>query len=825
MSPTNFGETYRTESAPARDGQTGLRKDIETYIKYTLGKPVDRATPRDVLSALSIALRPRIVNAIHRTNAGIRSSRAKTVAYLSMEFLMGRSLENNLISFGLYQAADDALRDFGIGLSDVLALEDDAALGNGGLGRLAACFLDSMATLDIPATGYGLLYEYGLFRQEFARGEQRECADRWAAQDSPWLIKREDQACIVPVYGRVIEDVDSEGNYNPMWMDWRGLIGIPYDFPVVGFGGKTVNALRLYSARASEDFHMKVFNRGDYVRAIEEKISSETISKVLYPADDFAAGQELRLLQEYFLVACAIRDIVRRHTEVHSDFESLPETFAIQLNDTHPALAVAELMRLLVDEESLEWEVAWRITTKTLAYTNHTLLPEALETWPVPLVEKVLPRHLQLIYEINRRFLDQVAEKWPGDTGRLRRMSIIEEGGSKHVRMAHLAIVGAHSVNGVAAMHSELVKNELVPEFHALWPEKFNNKTNGITQRRWLLQSNPMLSKLITDTIGVDWITNLSALRGLEPMAEDPSFQERFRAVKELNKKKLQQVIGEVAGVSVDPKSLFDIQIKRIHEYKRQLLNILHVVHLYQRIVEDGFELAQPQAFIFAGKAAPGYYLAKKIIHFINAVGAVVNRDPRVNDQIKVAFLPNYRVSLAEVMIPAADVSEQISTAGKEASGTGNMKLALNGALTLGTLDGANVEIREEVGEDNIFIFGLTVEEIARRRREGYNPRALEENDPVIQRVLATLTDGTFCPGAPGTFRPLYDRLIHQGDEYFVLADFHAYVEAQARVRAVYQDRQDWTRRAILNVARMGKFSSDRTISEYARDIWHVDWV
>jgi starch phosphorylase len=701
--------------------------------------------------------------------------------------------------------------------------ENDAALGNGGLGRLAACFLDSLATLGMPGFGYGLNYDYGLFRQEIHDGKQVEKPDNWLAKGTPWEIKQPDEVCVVPLFGRIEHGQDRHGNYNPMWLDWKVIIGVPYDMPIVGYGGRTVNYLRLYSATSSQDFDMAIFNAGDYLKAVEQKMRSETVSKVLYPSDSIESGRELRLIQEYFLVACAIRDIVQRYQERHTTFQEFPSKVAIQLNDTHPSLAVAELMRLLVDEMELAWDEAWEITRATLGYTNHTLLPEALERFPVPLLEHVLPRHLQIIYEINRRFLDQVAAARPGDDGRLQRMSLIEEGTPKQVRMAHLAIVGSHSVNGVAALHTDLLKMSLFADFTALWPERFNNKTNGVTQRRWLLKANPVLADLLTRTVGDGWITDLSRLRDLEPHAQDRAFQQEFLAVKRANKERLAKVIEETALVTVDPDSLFDVQIKRMHEYKRQLLNVLHIIHEYLCLVEDKQAPTVPKTYIFAGKAAPGYWAAKQIIKLINNVARTINHDRRVEGRLKVVFIPDYRVSLAEVIIPAADLSEQISTAGKEASGTGNMKLAMNGALTIGTLDGANIEIMEEVGADNIFIFGLKAQEVqALRARGAYRPAEYYQRSPLIRRVMDTFLADVFCRNEPGLFSWIYQRLLEPGEQYFHLADLESYTAAQEKAAQTYTDRPAWARKAILNVARMEKFSSDRTIAEYARDIWGI---
>ena len=802
-----------------RDFQNSVRH----YVRYSGGKAWDQASKGDLCQAVALAVRDRLIDGMLETDERYKRQDAKRLYYLSLEFLMGRALGNNLYNLGIFDLAKDALADMGVDIEEVRDSELDAALGNGGLGRLAACFIDSMATLGMPGYGYGINYQFGLFKQEIDNGCQKEKPDHWHSEETPWLIQRRSEACIVPVYGRIEHYQDKSGNDNPMWMDWKILIGVPHDMPVAGFGGNTVNYLRLFSARSSDEFDMQIFNEGDYFKAVQQKMASETISKVLYPSDSVEAGKELRLVQEYFLVACSVRDIIRRYLANHDTLEAFADKVAIQLNDTHPALAVAELMRTLIDEHDMEWEGAWEITRATLAYTNHTLLPEALEKWPAPLLEHVLPRHLQIIYEINRRFLQQVSARWPNDGDRLARMSIIEEGEPKQVRMAHLSIVGSHSVNGVAELHSELVKTSLVPDFYQLWPERFNNKTNGVTQRRWLLKSNPLLSELITETIGDAWITDLDRVRQLEEYADDEAFKKQFLEIKRANKERLAKIILDTARVEVNPDTLFDTQIKRLHEYKRQLLNVMYIIHQYMSLIEDQKQLTAPKTYIFAGKAAPGYFMAKLIIRLICSVGEVINRDPRVNGQMKVVFVPDYRVSLAEAIIPAADLSEQISTAGMEASGTGNMKLAMNGALTIGTMDGANIEILEEVGDENIYIFGLTVEQIQEMRNGGaYNPWDYYNQNPNIKRVMESIGSDVFCPNEAGLFRPIYDNILHQGDYYFHLADFQSYLETQEITSRDYNDPSVWAKKAILNVARMGKFSSDRTISEYAREIWDL---
>jgi len=800
-----------------------LQESINYHIRYSLGKERHNLPPRDMFQAVALAVRDRLMDKMLETEQRYERADAKQLYYLSIEFLIGRSLGNNLHNLGIYDFCREMLLEMGVDLDEVEESEDDAALGNGGLGRLAACFLDSLATLGMPGYGVGINYEYGLFKQELDDGYQREKPDNWLAYGTPWEIERPDEARIIPVYGRIEHSVDRNGQYNPMWLDWRVLIGVPYDMLIVGYRGETVNFLRLYAARSSHDFDIQIFNAGDYFRAVEQKMASETISKVLYPSDSIEAGQELRLLQEYFLVACAMRDIVARYLKNHHTLDQFPSKVAIQLNDTHPALAVAELMRILVDERDLPWETAWNITQATFGYTNHTLLPESLEKWPVALVEHVVPRHLQIIYEINQRFLGRVASVWPEDDERACRMSIIDEGPPKQVRMAHLAIVGSHSINGVAELHSELVRTRLVPDFYQLMPERFNNKTNGVTQRRWLLKANPPLARLISTTIGDGWLTDFHRLRELESYAEDEGFRYEFQKIKRANKDRLAKVIKETTRLTVDPDSLFDIQVKRIHEYKRQLLNVMHIIHEYFCLAEDTSEFVVPRTYIFAGKAAPGYWAAKSIIKLINSVARLVNENPRVRGLLKVVFIPDYKVSLAEKIIPAADLSEQISTAGKEASGTGNMKFVMNGALTIGTLDGANIEIMQEVGGDNIFIFGLTADEIqTMRERQLYNPWDYYRVDARVRRVMDSFKSDLFCPGEPGLFAWIYQSIMVGGDEYFHLADLPGYIEAQVRAGEEFRHPTVWSRKAILNIARIGKFSSDRTISEYARAIWNI---
>lgn len=800
-------------------------KLIRYHLKYSLGLNPEEAKLCHMYQAVALAIREKVIDRQLETEKRFNGKKVKRVHYLSLEFLVGRSLVNNLCNLNLYPVYKEALQKLNFDLGEIEDAEHDAALGNGGLGRLAACFVDSMATLSIPGYGYGINYEFGLFQQKINNGYQQELPDNWLREKTPWQIERIDEAILVPVYGSIQHESDRGGNYNPMWLDWQLVVGVPHDMPVVGYGGHTVTTIRLYTARASSEFNMKIFNQGDYFDAVNHKILSETISKVLYPADSFAAGRELRLVQEYFLVACSLRDIIRKHERSGSSIFDFPLKNALQLNDTHPALAVVELMRIFIDEYDIPWDKSWDMTVATFGYTNHTLLPEALEKWSIPLIEKVIPRHLQLIYEINRRFIAQLNQKWLSGE-RQQQLSIIEEGETKQIRMANLAIVGSHSVNGVAKLHSELIKKNLIPDFYALWPEKFNNKTNGITQRRWLLVSNPQLAGLITETIGEKWIYSLDHLKGLEAIADDIPFQEKFRKIKQDNKNKLAALIKEETYYSVDPESLFDVQVKRIHEYKRQLLNILHVIHQYLTIVEDNLDLPWPKTYIFAGKAAPGYQMAKLIIKLINSVAEVINHDSRVKNQLKVIFIPDYRVTLAEKIIPATELSEQISTAGKEASGTSNMKFILNGAVTIGTLDGANIEIKEEVGDENIFIFGATASEIQSAFAKGlYKPWDHYNKNIHIRRVLDAMNSSMFNTDEPNIFKPLFDTLVYSADQYYHLGDFSSYAETQTKALREYTHKNNWTNKAILNVARSGYFSSDRTIMEYAQDIWGVEQV
>ena len=819
--------TAATNGEPAGEGTTEvMRALIQRHLVSTLARHASSATPRDWWVATVLALRDTIHERLIQTQAVHNRENVRRLYYFSLEYLMGRLFGNNLLATGLYESAREALAGLGQDFDVVRESEVDMGLGNGGLGRLAACFLDSLATQDYPALGYGIYYEFGLFRQAFVDGHQVEHPDSWTLFGDPWEVVRPEYTQEVRLYGRVENVFDDRGNYRPRWVDTKTILGVPRDIPVAGFGTMTVNLLRLWASKATEDFDLAAFNSGGYVDAVREKAVGETVSKVLYPNDKTENGKELRLVQQYFFVACSLRDIIRRHRRIPGNsWDNFADKVAVQLNDTHPAIAVVELLRLLVDEEQLPWDRAWGIVTRTFAYTNHTLLPEALERWGVALFERVLPRHLQLIYAINDRLLVEVERKWPGEVAKKRACSLIEEGGGKAVRMANLAVVGSHAVNGVAALHTALLRRNLFPEFDALYPGRLQNKTNGITPRRWLLKCNPRLAALITRHLGDAWPRDLDRLRELERWADDPAFQAEFMAIKRANKADLAAVIRAECGIDVSPDALFDVQIKRLHEYKRQHLNLLHILALYRRLLQHpGLDIV-PRVFVFAAKAAPGYDLAKNIIRAINVIGARINGDARLNGKLKVAFLPNYRVSLAERIIPAADLSEQISTAGKEASGTGNMKLSLNGALTIGTLDGANVEIREEVGDDNIFIFGLTVEEVEALRAGGYQPWSRYQADEELRAVIDWIGSDYFTPGEHGAFAPLHGSLLHGGDPYMVLADFRSYSDCQARVDAAFRDRAGWARRAILNTARMGKFSSDRTIREYATDIWRLPAV
>ena len=812
----------------ARDARMGvdvgsLKESFINHVAFTQAKVPGFATPHDLYMALAMTVRDRL---IHRWIATRRAyySRPdmKRVYYVSLEFLIGRTLGNSLVNLNLYDECHKALLDLSHDLEEIREIEEDAGLGNGGLGRLAACFLDSMATLGLPGYGYGIRYDYGMFHQRLRNGYQVEEPDDWLRLGNPWEIARPEHTFRVQFYGRVEQGKDDSGLPRARWLDTQDVLAMPFDTPVPGYGNATVNTLRLFSAKSTHEFDLDYFNHGDYVRACESKLRSENITKVLYPKDDSEQGRKLRLMQEYFLVSASLQDILDRFRKQNNDWALLPDRAAVQLNDTHPALAVPELMRLLMDREGLGWKEAWDICVRTFAYTNHTVMPEAMEKWPVSLVRTLLPRHLEIIYEINRRFLEDVKARHPGDDGLISRVSLFEEGYEQKVRMANLAIVGSHSVNGVSALHTQILKDEVLHDFHELYPGRLNNKTNGVTPRRWLKKANPMLSFLITDAIGDAWVTDLDQLRRLIPFADDAEFRRRWWEVKRTNKELLGVHVRRHQGIELDPDTMFDVQVKRLHEYKRQMLNLLHAITLYNRIRSGADRDPVPRTILLGGKAAPGYYQAKLCTKLTWAIGEVVNSDPVVRGRLKVAFLENYRVSLAERVIPAADLSEQISLAGTEASGTGNMKFTLNGALTIGTLDGANVEIRDQVGDENIFIFGLTSEQVKGVRASGYNPLDYYHRLPELRTAVDQIADNHFCPQEPGIFQMLVDRLLRDGDPFMVMADYAAYVECQDRVSLAYRDVDAWTRMSILNVAQVGMFSSDRTIRQYADEIWNV---
>ncbi len=820
----NLTDVCKCSSLTGNNAVKWFKHAVRNHLLSYQGRDPERAGQRDTYMALAYALREILAEKWVATQQTFYKEHKKRVYYLSLEFLVGRSLGNALISQDLMNEAAGGLEALGNDLESIREMEEDAGLGNGGLGRLAACFLDSIATMKIPAYGYGIRYEYGLFYQKMIDGYQMEQPDSWMRYGTPWEFQRTSFVNPVHFGGRVHTYLDEKGNYRVQWVDTEDVMAMACDTMVPGYRNDHVINMRLWTAKGSRELDLDLFNAGDYIKAVKSKVKSETISKVLYPSDEFNAGRELRLRQQYFFVAATFHDIMRRFKKVSSDFAEFSDQVAVQLNDTHPAIAIPELMRLLLDEEELGWEQAWHICVKTFGFTNHTLMAEALETWQVDLIGRLLPRHLQIIYEINHRLLEEVARRFPNEQRRLRDMSIIGEDGGKHVRMAHLAIVGSHSINGVAQVHSNLLKTRVFKDFYEMYPERFNNKTNGITPRRWLLKCNPELAGLISSHIGTDWITDLDQLRQLEPLADDRGFQDEWQRVKRANKIRLGTLIQERCGVTINPDSMFDVQVKRIHEYKRQLLNILHIIALYQRIISQPEAEITPRTVIFSGKAAPSYFRAKLIIKLITSVADIVNNDQRVGEQLKVVFIPNYNVSLAEKIIPAADLSEQISTAGTEASGTGNMKLSLNGALTIGTLDGANIEIREEVGKENIFIFGLTVKEAEYEHlHKSRTPHQIYAENPIVARIIDALTDNAFCPGQPGLFQPLIDTLLDEHDPYLLLLDLESYLDCQQLVGELFRkDSTQWIYRSILNVARMGKFSSDRVIREYARDIWGI---
>ena len=803
---------------------TTLKRALADNLFYLQGKFPGIATKHDCYMALAYTIRDRLLQRWLNTAQTYLKKETKVVCYLSAEFLVGPHLGNNLINLGLWEPVKLAVEESGLNLAEIIDIEEEPGLGNGGLGRLAACYMDSLASLEIPAIGYGIRYEFGIFDQEIHDGWQVEITDKWLQYGNPWEIARPEAGVNVKFGGHTESFVDNHGNYLVRWVPGHMVTGIPYDTPILGYKVSTANTMRLWKAEAAESFDFQRFNLGDYYGAVNAKVSSENLTKVLYPNDEQIQGKELRLMQQFFFVSCSLQDMIRLHLSKQDSLDNFAESFAVQLNDTHPAISVAELMRLLIDEYEITWDKAWEITQKTLAYTNHTLLPEALEKWALSLFGSLLPRHLEIIYEINRRFLDEVRIRYPGDDQKLASLSLIDESGEKYVRMAYLACVGSHAINGVAALHSKLLKETTLNDFYQLWPHKFSNKTNGVTPRRWMVLSNPKLSQLITEKIGENWIKNLYDLKKLEGFAEDDHFRSQWRDVKRNVKQDLANYIEQKNGLIVNPDSLFDVQVKRIHEYKRQHLNVLHIVSLYLRLKNNpNLEIA-PRTFIFGGKAAPGYFMAKLMIKFINAVGDVVNRDPVIGDRLKVVFLSDYNVKLGQRVYPAADLSEQISTAGKEASGTGNMKFSMNGALTIGTLDGANVEIREEVGAENFFLFGLTAEEVEKKRQEGYRPSDYYQNNAELKAVIDLINSGFFAHGDGNLFRPLINSLLFN-DPYFLLAAYQSYLDCQDKVSQAYQNPEHWSKMSILNVARMGKFSSDRSIREYCQDIWNIESV
>ena len=787
-----------------------------------LGTDSLKANNKAWWNATCYAVNELIFEKLTETQQNHSGKDTRAVNYLSLEFLMGRLLSNNLQNLELFKVAEDALKALGKDIYEVCDEEPDMALGNGGLGRLAACFIDSLATLGYPAIGYGIHYEHGLFSQSFQDGRQIERPDTWREYGNPWEICRPESIQHIPLYGYVETVFDADGSSHKEWHAGQKLKGVPWDIPIVGYEAKTVNILRLWESRADEAFDWDVFNAGGYVDAQAEKSKAETVSKVLYPNDETDAGKELRLIQQYFFCACSVKDILRRFKRANTDWSLLPEKVAIQLNDTHPTIAIPELMRILVDEERLEWDFAWSLCQQTFAYTNHTLLPEALEKWSVALFEKVLPRHLEIIYEINSQFLELVEAKWPGDDSKKEKLSVIQEGGQRLVRMANLCVITAYKVNGVAAVHSALVKTDLFPEFHELFPGKLVNVTNGVTPRRWLKACNPKLAGLYDKAVGADWVVNLDKLKDALPKAKNATFQKNFMKIKQENKVALVKVIKDLTDIDVSPDAIFDIQIKRLHEYKRQQLNLIHILTLYKRLLENPDYDMVPRVFLFGAKAAPGYHMAKQIIFALNKIADKVNNDERIQGKLKVVFLPNYRVSLAEVMIPAADVSEQISTAGLEASGTGNMKLALNGALTVGTMDGANIEMAEEIGAEHMFIFGLSVAEVKELKASGYNPYDYYYKNPELKSVLDWLDSDFFTPGQPGALSDIKRSLLEWGDEYLCLADYESYCDAHQAIDATYRDKALWAEKAIINSASMGKFNSDRSIEDYASTIWKL---
>ena len=819
-----------TDSADIDDGRTGLSKSALTRafldnLYYVQGKFPALASKHDYYMALAYTVRDRLLQRWISTASTYTKQGSRTVAYFSAEFLLGPHLINNLINLGIEPQVRAAINDLGISFDELVALEVEPGLGNGGLGRLAACYLDSMASLEIPSLGYGIRYEFGIFAQSIVDGWQVEQTDKWLRRGNPWEIARYEWSAEVKLGGHTQRYPNAEGRSRVRWVPGRTVVGIPYDTPILGFKNNTANTLRLWRAEAPESFDLDVFNRGDYYGAVQQKVVSENISKVLYPNDEQIQGKELRLEQQFFFVSCSLQDMLRIMRGQGIALERFHEKFAVQLNDTHPAIAIAELMRLLVDEQDIPWDLAWSVTTKSFGYTNHTLLPEALERWSLPLISRVLPRHVEIVFEINARFLEEVRHKHNFSDQMLARLSMIDESGERYLRMANLASVGSHAINGVAALHTELLKQDVLSDFHSLWPEKFLNVTNGVTPRRWMAVSNPRLTRLLNNAIGEHWIRDLDQLQQLESRVEDASFRREWRFIKRQVKEDLAQHVRRTTGAVIDPESMFDVQVKRIHEYKRQHLNVLHIMTLYNRIRANPHAEVQPRTFIFGGKAAPGYRFAKLMIKLINSVAEVVNCEPAVADRLKVVFLPNYNVTNGQMVYPAAELSEQISTAGKEASGTGNMKFSMNGALTIGTLDGANVEIREQVGAENFFLFGLNAEQVlATWTQPGYDADALYRGNEELKAVIDLLRDGHFSRGDRDLFRPIVDSLLY-GDNYRLLADYQSYIACQGEVSAAYQDRERWTRMSILNVARMGKFSSDRSVREYCEKVWQVQPV
>jgi glycogen phosphorylase len=808
------------------DDRTALSKDAlkNAFLDdlfYVQGKFPALATRNDYYMALSYAVRDRMLQRWISTAAAYTKQGSRTVAYLSAEFLMGPHLGNNLINLGIFERVQQCMTELGLNFDELLAQEEEPGLGNGGLGRLAACFIESLATLEIPALGYGIRYEFGIFHQEIVDGWQVEKTDKWLRFGNPWELVRPEWAVDVKLGGSTETYTDEHNRLRVRWVPHKIVNGVPYDTPILGYHSNTANTLRLWRAEAPESFDFAIFNRGDYYGAVNQKVTSENLSKVLYPNDEQLRGKELRLEQQYFFVSCSLQDMLRILRVQKLPVESFHEKFAVQLNDTHPTIAIAELMRLLIDEYVLPWADAWNVTRKTFAYTNHTLMAEALERWPLEVFGRVLPRHLEIIYEINARFLDEVRIRFLGDEERIARLSLIDESGDRYVRMAHLACVGSHAINGVADLHSELLKSDVLKDFYELWPEKFSNKTNGVTPRRWMVLSNPKLSELITEHIGDGWVKDLAQLKALEPLADDAAFRARWREIKQHNKRAFAALALQRTGIAVDPDSMFDVLVKRIHEYKRQHLKVLHIVYLYHTIKSNPSVSVQPRTFIFGGKAAPGYHIAKLMIKLITAVGDVVNRDPDVRGRLKVVFLPNFNVTNGQRVYPAADLSEQISTAGKEASGTGNMKFSMNGALTIGTLDGANIEIREESGAENFFLFGLSTPEVYALKANGYRPMDYYDGNQELREVIDLIRSGFFSRGDTEQFRPLIDGLMYH-DPYMLFADFASYLACQAKVSDAYAEPERWTRMSILNTARSGKFSSDRTIREYCADIWRV---